>query len=243
MAKILLIETATEVCGAAIAVDGQIVSIQEVAQATSHAALLTLQIDACARDSGILLRDLDAVAVSSGPGSYTTLRVGTAVAKGICYALGKPLIAVSTLQALAAASREELRRNYFNIYETGPIFAPMIDARRMEVCTALFDLDLQVVFPEKPMQLENNMFENWFLENGHDQKTKWLIFSGNGIEKSKHVLSSKNTVFLDIQQSSVAHMAVLSHDLFNDNDYQSLIYFEPKYMKPPNITSTRNTYF
>ena len=126
MAKILLIETSGEVCSAAISVDGKVLALVEAPDTQSHAALLTLQIGECSNKAGILLADLDAVAVSKGPGAYTSLRVGASVAKGICFALDKPLIAVDTLLALAHASRLWVGKiPSGNLPTVAPIYVPM----------------------------------------------------------------------------------------------------------------------
>lgn len=246
MAKILLIETATEVCGAAIAVDGAVVAQHEKPNSTEHAALLTPQIEACGRDSGIALRDLDAVAVSSGPGSYTSLRIGSSVAKGICYALGKPLIAVDTLQALAWASRETLRQTNPDVLNAPHLFAPMIDARRQEVCFAIFDADLNLVQASKPEILNDKMFEiNSQTSEDSSVSKKPLekiiryVLSGNGSIKAENVLKIPGSVFLSIKQCSAGHLAALAEKSFQKSDFQSLAYFEPTYMKPPNITAPK----
>lgn len=248
MAKILLIETATEVCGAAIAVDGAVVAQHEKPNSTEHAALLTPQIEACVRDSGIALRDLDAVAVSSGPGSYTSLRIGSSAAKGICYALGKPLIAVDTLQALAWASREALRQTNPDVLNLRHLFVPMIDARRQEVCFAIFDADLNLVQASKPEILNDKMFkfhpqasEDFFVAQNPVEKTIRYVLSGNGSPKAENVLEIPGSVFSIIKQCSTGHLAALAEKSFQESDFQSLAYFEPTYMKPPNITAPKPT--
>lgn len=246
MAKILLIETATEVCGAAIAVDGVVVALHENENSSEHAALLTLQIEACSKDSDIALHDLDAVAVSQGPGSYTSLRIGSSVAKGICYALDKPLIAVDTLQSLAWASREALRASRSDVLNVPHLFAPMIDARRQEVCFAIFDATLNVVQTSRPEILNNEMFEicsSLPTQSGHEkneaQKRNWFVLSGNGSRKSKNVLDFQETVFAETIRCSAFYLAELAEHMFQKSDFQALAYFEPTYMKPPNITAPK----
>ena len=246
MAKILLIETATEVCGAAIALDGVVVAQHENPNSSEHAALLTPQIEACLRDSGIALRDLDAVAVSRGPGSYTSLRIGSSVAKGICYALEKPLIAVDTLQALAWASREALRQTNPDVLNAQHMFAPMIDARRQEVCFALFAADLSTVQASTPEILDNKMFLNRLAKHTGlteserlSEKTEWFVLSGNGSQKTENVLEIPGSVFSAVKRCSVGYLAALAENRFQKSDFQSLAYFEPTYMKPPNITTPK----
>lgn len=234
MSRILLIETATEVCSVAIAVDGAVVALVEELQAPSHAALLTLQIEQCASMSGIPLATLDAVAVSSGPGSYTSLRVGASVAKGICYALDKPLIAVNTLLALAWASREEP-----SIVNRSPstVFVPMLDARRQEVWLAVYDAELRTIAAEQPLILENNLFENFIQQNLSGAGGKTLVTAGNGSEKLKNVPPHENVVFSPVKKCSARHLSALAERFFQQTDFQNVAYFEPFYMKAPNITT------
>ena len=232
MARILLIETATDTCSAAIAVDGQVVALSEQSPTLQHAALLTLQVDACVRQSGLPLAQLDAVALSRGPGSYTALRVGASVAKGICYALDKPLIAVDTLQALAQASRTGLPDDH----TPWTLLVPMLDARRQEVWTAVYDAQGLPLAPAQPIIMENNLFEN-FIEAFVAQRTGVrLILSGNGMQKVYNVPGSLRTVFSPVENCSAAYLATLAELFFQNSDFQEVAYFEPFYMKPPNIT-------
>jgi tRNA threonylcarbamoyladenosine biosynthesis protein TsaB len=235
MSRILLIETATEVCSAAIAVDGVIVAIAEELQAPSHATLLTLQIDDCVRRAGIDLAALDAIAVSRGPGSYTALRVGASVAKGLCYALDKPLIAVDTLQALAWAS-QNAPVAYSQVPESR-IFIPMLDARRQEVWLAVYDALLNAIAPEQPLIIENNSFENLICQLLPDAANAVFVISGNGSEKIKNVPLPEKTVFSEVKKCSASHLAALSEQIFQRSDFQDVAYFEPFYMKAPNITT------
>src|SRR6185312_4258464 len=132
MATILNIETATAACSVAVARNGTIIAHEESNEGNVHAERLAVYVDSAIKKSGITFSALDAVAVGSGPGSYTGLRIGTATAKGLCYALDKPLIAVPTLKAMAMAAAKKLNR-------ADVLYCPMIDARRLEVYTALFD--------------------------------------------------------------------------------------------------------
>jgi tRNA threonylcarbamoyladenosine biosynthesis protein TsaB len=241
--KILLIETATEVCGAGIAIDGVLMSFREEFNTLHHANLLTIQIKECLIELGIQMSDLDAVAVSSGPGSYTSLRVGISVAKGICYAIQKPLIAVDTLEALAQESKKLLQESNPEIFKNKITYIPMIDARRMEVCLSLFDDNLLPLLRSDAKILENNMFEKENSQYPSLENCDWYVFSGNGSPKVKDVLLFKKKVFYSISCCSVRYMANLANIFLQSSDFQSLAYFEPTYMKPPNITTTRNTYF
>ena len=132
MPKILCIETATEICSVCLSIDGEAVALAETDKGFSHASTLTILIQKCLEEANLTLDNLDAVALSQGPGSYTGLRIGVSVAKGICYALNKPMIAIDTLEALAwACAKEEKQEAHY---------CPMIDARRMEVYTAMYNL-------------------------------------------------------------------------------------------------------
>src|ERR1700740_3644297 len=138
---ILQIETATTVCSVAIAEEGKTLACIEVEQRNVHAEKITLFIDKVLKETGKTYMDIDAVAVSSGPGSYTGLRIGVSAAKGLCFALDKPLIAIETLAAMADGYRQK------NQLQEGVLLSPMIDARRMEVFTAVFDAGGRKVTP------------------------------------------------------------------------------------------------
>ena len=244
MSRILLIETATEVCSAAIAVDGRVVALEEEAQSLSHASLLTLQIEACVRASGIALASLDAIAVSRGPGSYTALRVGASVAKGLCYALDKPLIAVDTLQALAWAMRE-IYMSQSSILNPqspipnprSPVFFPMIDARRQEVWLAAYDAELLPMLPDQALILENNSFENLIRDLPRGGEERVSVVGGNGSHKIENVNDLEKVVVRSKKKCSAGHFAALSEHYFQLADFQDVAYFEPFYMKAPNITT------
>ena len=170
MPYILHLETATEICSVGISKGHQIISLKSSAEPYQHVTLINQLIEDCLREANISMHQLDAVAVSSGPGSFTALRVGTATAKGICYALQKPLIGVDTLQALALGS--------FDATIEKALYVPMIDARRMEVYTATFDDSNECIEPTRSLIIEKNIFED-YKKNGHT-----VVLSGNGAEKS-----------------------------------------------------------
>ncbi len=232
MACILLIETATDVCSVALSVDGQVVALVEETETLQHAALLTVQVKTCMHQAGLPLAALDALALSRGPGSYTSLRVGASVAKGICYALDKPLIAVDTLLALAHASRAAVP----TAGDQPNLFMPMLDARRQEVWTALYDAQGHELAPAQPLILENELFENFIAQFVLDWPGTRLVFSGNGMDKLHNVRKLDNTVFSSVKKCSAQHLNTLAALLFQDSDFQEVAYFEPFYMKPPNIT-------
>lgn len=220
---ILLLETATDLCSIGIGQDGQLLSLVEIAERADHAARINeLILEAC-RQAGCRLAELDAVALSRGPGSYTSLRVGTATAKGICFALDKPLIAIDTLEALARAAQQEEHASF--------LYCPMIDARRMEVYTAFYDQDMQVIKTAHPLVVEAGVFDA-FLEAGYR-----IVLAGNGAEKCRPVLPD-SILFSGVDCSAV-HLALPAQQAFQNQAFEDLAYFEPFYLKPPNITQAK----
>lgn len=219
MAVILNIETSTKVCSVGLAVDGIIKSIKESHLANSHAELVTLFCEGVVKEVGIGFHDLDAVAVSKGPGSYTGLRIGVSTAKGFCYALDKPLIAINTLEAMAAGmiENEKTPKDF--------LYCPMIDARRMEVYAAFFDAELNEIKATEAVIVDENSFSELLSANK-------IIFAGDGAAKCREVLShQKNAVFKNDFNPSTAFMAKLSEKKFNNQDLENIAYFEPFYLK------------
>ncbi len=225
MALILNIETATEICSVCIAKDGIVLKEKETNIKNSHSSVLTLQIEACLKEAGKSYSDLDAVAVSIGPGSYSGLRIGLSVAKGLCYALEIPLISVSTLQALAWKTQKETENQ-------AAIFAPMIDARRMEVYTALYNGSNDMITKPHALILETDSFEEYF------EKKQVIIFSGNGSFKYKDILKC-DYAFFSSQVCSSTNMTFLSYQEYLNKSFLSLPYSAPFYLKKPNITKNK----
>lgn len=247
MANILLIETATtEVCSVAISSDGKIIAFEEtLGSPVNHPAILTNQILACLEQSRLRKKDLNAIAVSSGPGSYSSLRTGIATAKGLCYGLALPLIAVSTLKALAWASREMLITQHPEIWmEELVYFAPMIDARRNEVCSTLFDKDLNPLLPSMPMEVSKTMFQPHFeaLPELISMRKRYIL-SGNGAQKAKIVLENTDFVNLKINTCSSYYLARLAEDMMQINDFQGVLHYFAEYMKPVTVTQSRSQFF
>ena len=224
MPFILHIETATDVCAVALAEGSQLLQIEEAAGIFQHAAQLTLLIQSAFTKANRKMNELDAVAVSSGPGSYTSLRVGTATAKGICYALDKPLIAVNTLQALALACLKQER-------EEG-LYYPMIDARRMEVYTAAFDAANEQLTDAAPLIVEERTFEEPIA------KGTPIILCGNGAAKCREVLPKEGIHYSNVI-CSAAHLLPLALLAYEREDFEDMAYYDPFYLKPPNITTPK----
>lgn len=221
MSYILNIETATKNCSVALAKDGKTILCKEIAEeGYSHAERLHVFIEEIISEAEIQFKDLVAIAVSQGPGSYTGLRIGVSAAKGLCYALGIPLIAVDTLQALAS-----------KVKVTDGLIVPMIDARRMEVYSAVFSAN----FVKKREVLAQIINENSF-----EDFTEKLYFVGDCNEKCKAVLTKDNFVFLDeIKYPSANEMSALSFDKYKISDTVDVAYFEPYYLKDFLITTSK----
>lgn len=214
MALILNLETSTKVCSVTLARNGEELFTKEVfSEKYSHAENLTLFIQLVCEKSNVTLRDIDAVAVSEGPGSYTGLRIGTSTAKGVCYALEKPLISVNSLKALA---------NLKNI-EAG-FKCPMFDARRLEVYSAVFDHELNELDKTKAVVVDENSYVE-YLDQGE------VLFLGPGAEKCKTIIRHPNAVFDLKTLVSAKGMISLSEEKFNDGKFEDVAYFEPFYLK------------
>lgn len=228
MAKILCIETATEICAVCLSENGQIFSERTSNAPNMHASILTVFIEECLAEAGWKPDMLDAVAVSAGPGSYTGLRVGASVAKGLCYGLNKPLIAVNSLHALASAASGAVE-------EEPALLCPMIDARRMEVYMAVFDKQLKKIEDFQARIIENKMFSTYIARRIR------IILCGNGAQKAlsilDHPLISKVPVL-----ASAKNLVPLAEIFFVEQQYSNLFKFTPFYLKPPNITTQKRTF-
>ncbi len=219
MALILSLETSTKVCSVCLSENDKIIAKKELFEANSHATHLTVFIqDLFDEVKEITIKDIDAIAVSSGPGSYTGLRIGVSVAKGICYALNKPLIAITSLEALthAASSADLLTK------ET--LICPMIDARRMEVYTALFDSDFQLTNKITAEIIDENSYKKELADHP-------IIFLGDGAEKCKDIIKSNNAIFLDNKAPLASNMVKIAYQKFQDKEFEDVAYFEPFYLK------------
>ena len=213
MSFILNIETATKNCSVAIAKNGEIILCKEIAEeGYSHAEKLHVFIEEAIAEAGISVQDLTAIAVSQGPGSYTGLRIGVSAAKGLCFALNIPLIAVDTLQTLASQAK----------VSEGKII-PMLDARRMEVYSEIFNTNLET---EREIQAEV------IKEDSFKDITGAIYFVGDCADKCKTVLTKSNFIFLeDIKYPSASEMGRISFDKYQKSDTVDVAYFEPYYLK------------
>ena len=213
---ILNIDTATEVCSVAIARDGRLVAMRENGEGLNHSTLLGVYVDEALREARLTVEDLDAVAVSMGPGSYTGLRIGVSLAKGLCFGGGKPLIAVGTLNALAHAAIERTGED--------ALYCPMIDARRMEVYAAVFDRQERTVREVGAVVVDEHSFSDLLSASP-------VYFFGNGSDKVRSVLTHQNARFLSDVTTSALNMMALAEQKFTAGEFVDVAYFEPFYLK------------
>ena len=221
MSYILNIETATKNCSVALAKEGKTILCKEIAEeGYSHAERLHVFIEEIIKEVGITFQDLIAIAVSQGPGSYTGLRIGVSAAKGLCFALDIPLIAVDTLQVLASQATV-----------SSGLIIPMLDARRMEVYSAIFTPNYE---KQRAVQAEI------ITENSFEELQETLYFVGDCAEKCKTVLTKENYIFLDeIKYPSAKEMSVISFEKYQKNETVDVAYFEPYYLKDFMITTSK----
>ena len=221
MSYILNIETATKNCSVALAKDGKTIVSKEIAEeGYSHAERLHVFIEEIIKEAGIDFQDLSAVAVSQGPGSYTGLRIGVSAAKGLCFALDIPLIALDTLQVLASQA-----------IVSGGLVIPMLDARRMEVYSAIFSSNFDKIRAVEAEIITEDSFLDF---------QEILYFVGDCAEKCKAVLTKQNFVFLEeIKYPSAKEMSFLSFEKYKKNDTVDVAYFEPYYLKDFLITTSK----
>ncbi|WP_299133246.1 tRNA (adenosine(37)-N6)-threonylcarbamoyltransferase complex dimerization subunit type 1 TsaB [uncultured Tenacibaculum sp.] len=214
MSIILNIETATKNCSVSIAKNGDVLASKELNNGNySHAEKLHPFIQDVLNEASISIHEIDAVAVSKGPGSYTGLRIGVSATKGLCFSFDVPLIAVDTLKSLSMNA---------NIDEG--LIVPMIDARRMEVYSAIYDKNYNQVREIRAEIIDENSFEELLTDNK-------VYFLGDGSEKCKNIITHRNAIFIDEKFPSAKEMALLSFEKHKKNDIEDVAYFEPFYLK------------
>lgn len=217
MAFILGIETATEVCSVALFNNGKTIALKEITEGNKHANELTTLISEVVAEGNISLPQLDAVCVSMGPGSYTGLRVGVSTAKGLCYTLNIPLIAVNTLQSMAQVFIQ-INPNY-----TG-LICPMIDARRMEVYTALYN-----ELGEEKMATQAKIIDVTSFEEQLAQAK--ITFIGNGANKCRTLITHPNANYMGELRCSATGLSKIAFEKFEKGAFENTAYFEPFYLK------------
>ncbi len=214
MGLILNIETATTNCSVALAKDGDTIALlEENDKNYSHSERLHIYINDVLVKANISMKELDAIAVSKGPGSYTGLRIGVSAAKGLCYSLDIPLISVHTLEALA---------HQVNV-DKGFI-VPMLDARRMEVYSSIYNHNYELVRDTEAQILDEYSFQN--ILNQDD-----VYFIGSGVEKTKELIQHENANFIENKLPSANEMSLLSFKKYKISDMENVAYFEPYYLK------------
>lgn len=220
---ILNIDTATDLASVSLSKDGSVLGTLENNAQKDHASWIQVAINTLLHKEGCSLQQLQAVAVTAGPGSYTGLRVGMATAKGLCFALQIPLITINTLQAMANAAIDQWASKAAGM-QPPLYFCPMIDARRMEVFTAVYDISLQEIIAPKAMVLDELSFKE-------ELNNRSLICFGNGSLKWKNVSRYPNVLFIDEKIDIAKSLAKLASDLHLSQNFANLAYAEPVYLK------------
>lgn len=218
MAVLLLLETAAEICSVALCDNNQIVAIKKSDEPRAHASVLAVFIDTILKENNLAVKDLDAVAVSKGPGSYTGLRIGVATAKGLCYTAQKPLISVDTLLSMAM--------EYASLHEidADALIIPMLDARRDEVYSAVYAMNGDVVSDVEAKILDAHSFA--------DLQGKKVYVVGDGAEKAATLMGKRNGFTYDgAFRHSAVGMVQQAYDKFMTKDFEDVAYFEPFYLK------------
>jgi tRNA threonylcarbamoyladenosine biosynthesis protein TsaB len=217
MALILSIETSTSVCSIALHDEGKLIVSNEIYFERSHSGSLLSIIHNALKYAHLKIKDLSAIAISKGPGSYTGLRIGTSTAKGLCFSLDIPLISVNTLYAMAFGM------NIFNTEQF--LLCPMLDARRMEIYCMVLNENLEVLKETEALILTDNSFEAIL-------KNKKVLFFGNGSDKAKNLLiNNENSRFVTDYNPLAIHVGAIAINKFSRNEFENIEYFEPYYLK------------
>jgi tRNA threonylcarbamoyladenosine biosynthesis protein TsaB len=228
MALILCIETSTQICSVALCENGVALHAFQFSEGNSHATHLTTLIEKLfSETTGYNMQNIDAVAVSSGPGSYTGLRIGVSTAKGICYALNIPLIAVNSLETMTWPMLQH------PIMNDSRLLCPMIDARRMEVYTTLFNHNM---LPLQPVSAQIITHESFSEALNHQE----IVFFGDGAEKCKDTLTHPNAVFIDGISPLAENLSIPAHEAYLNSKFEDVAYFEPFYLKDFVATTPKN---
>lgn len=228
---ILCIETATDVCSVALCSEDGVLMVRESTDRRLHASMLTVHIGELLREAGITAAQLEAVAVSKGPGSYTGLRIGVSAAKGIAYGASLPLAGIETTLSMTMGMIASMQ----NIDEQ-IVFCPMIDARRMEVYNALYDYSGKQIKEISADIITESSFETV------PEKYR-IVFFGNGAAKCRNIIKRQNVEFIDGFSLSAAFMHRLATDAVAHKRFEDVAYFEPFYLKDFVATTQRKNIF
>lgn len=218
MSRILCVDTSSFICSVSVFENLSLISSNYTEVEKSHSKLIIQLIDQSLKDAKIKINEVDAFAVSMGPGSYTGLRIGVSTIKGLCYSLEKPLISINTLEILSKSALNHIN-NYNDFF-----ICPMIDARRMEVFTKMLDNDFNEVEKDKALILDDKSFND--IDGG-----KLIYFFGDGSNKFQKITNNKNFHFIDNIISSSKHMGELANIKYENNQFENLTTFEPFYIK------------
>ena len=219
---ILNIDTATEEAGVCLTQDGKVLGVRVNKEQKDHASWVQVAIRELMRDTGLHMRDISAVAVTAGPGSYTGLRVGMATAKGICYALRIPLITENTLKVMTFGARDEFDKDLTG--KENVLFCPMIDARRMEVFAAMYDNELNEIMKPGAIVLDESSFKEALNKYA-------IIFFGSGSAKWKHLCVHPNAYFAETNCANVSHLGKMATSLYLKRICADVAYENPVYLK------------
>ena len=232
MATILNIETSTDYCSVSISVDGKCKHLRvmqpDIEKKAAHSEFLAVFVKEILDEAGMKMSQLDAVALSGGPGSYTGLRIGTSTSKGLCFGADIPLISLNTLQIIAAMAKAKYAGQYDCI-------VPMIDARRMEVYTAVASPDLKLVTEVEAKIIDADSYAGY--------RGKKLVFCGNGAPKCSEILAKDGFVFMDDIYPSAEFMGELAEQAFKQKSFVDLVYYEPFYLKEFIATTSKKALF
>lgn len=218
MALLLNIDTATEIASVCITLNGLPLALKKNEHQKEHASFVHPAIAVMLEETGHNLADIEAFAVTSGPGSYTGLRVGMAAAKGFCYALSKPLITINTLEVMTKAATDASGEAAKEL-----LFCPMIDARRLEVFTAVYNADMHCIFSPQPVLLHENFFEKYLADNK-------MLFFGSGSVKLKQMITNVNACFSDIQFDA-SNLGTIAEKVFHKKKFADISHSVPTYFK------------
>lgn len=227
MALIISLETSTDICSVAIHENGKLLASAEIHIPQSHASKLAILADQAFNTAGVNPQQLKAVAVSAGPGSYTGLRIGTSMAKGLCYSLNIPLIAISPLDSMAFKMQKFNLQKYY--------LCPMIDAMRMEVYCKLLDADLNMIHPLEAKIIDPMSFAEIL---DHQQ----ILFFGNGSQKCRNIMGHRNAHFIDGIYPEASQIGAMAFNSYQEEKFEDLMTYEPTYLKEF-IAKKTNTVF
>jgi len=226
---ILCLETSGPSCSVALSLNGQCISIEHSTGEWKHSQYLTTKIEECFKKVNFQMQNLNAVAISQGPGSYTGLRVGASTAKGICFGLDIPLIAIDTLKIISSPERQKINGTDLKY------IIPLIDARRDEVYYNIYNVELEAQTETKPHILQEDSFQEII--------SKGAVICGDGALKAAKILNLTSHSSCDQSFPSAQYMDNLSFVKYQSNSFEDIAYFSPFYLKPPNITKSKKSLF